>query len=154
MECIALKVEKDYRVFLPQAVLKRASWISGTGTVSGWLVVGGSGRFRLLSSAEAEGDAGCQSLRDEIDAEAGRPIGSAIEFSDEASALVGLRLLPVEIAPPGPGWRLTLPRAIAMIMGIRPKEHIFAVLPTKGHIEFWTQGAVHASLTTSLTDLV
>jgi len=154
MECIALKVDKDYRVFLPQAVLKRANWISGSEPVNGWLVVGGPGRLRLLSSVEAKSDAGWQSLSDAIDAEARRPIGSAIEFHDEASALVGLRLFAIEISPPGPGWRLTLPRAIAAIMGIRPKENVFAVLLAQDRIEIWTLEAARASLATPLADLI
>jgi hypothetical protein len=154
MECAVQKVDKDYRIFLPQALLQRAKWISGDATLKAWMVVGNPGRCRLLSSVEFEGDASCKALRDAIDAAAGRPIGSLIEFDDEPFAAMGLRLLSIEITPPGPGWRMTLPRELAAIMEIRPKESSVAFLFPQQRIELWTLEAVRASLAFPLSGLI
>ncbi len=154
MECSVQKVDKDYRIFLPQAVLRRAKWISGDSPLEARLVVGSAGRCRLLSLAEFEGDAGCRALRDAIEAEADRPTSGAAEFDDEDSAVLGLRLLSVEITPPGPGWRLALPRALAAIMGVQPKESSVAVLFLQDRIEIWTLETLRAGVATPLTELI
>ena len=154
MECTVLKVDQDYRIILPLARLRRAGWAPGSEPLKGWLLIGGPGRCRLLSSAEFESDPGCLSLRAAIDAEPDRPAGSLIEFRDEASVVLGLRLQPVEIAPPGPGWRLPLPRSLAAIMEIRPKESSVALLFIQDHIEIWTLETLRASVSTPLTEII
>lgn len=122
MEYSVLKVDRSCRIFLSQNILERAGWVVGDRPLKGWLVVGGPGRCRLLSAAEFEVDKGCLALKAAIDAELDRPGSSAIEFRDEARAVLGMRLIQIEVAPPGPGWRLSLPRALLEIMEIRPAE--------------------------------
>jgi hypothetical protein len=154
MECTVLRVDQDYRIILPQALLKRAGWISEAEPLKGWLLLGGPGRCRLLSSKEVDNDASCRSLRAAVDAELDRPTGNLLEFRDEASVVLGLRLQPVEITPPGPGWRLALPRALASIMQIRPKESSVALLFIQEHVEIWTLETLRASMTTPLTEII
>jgi hypothetical protein len=154
MECTVLKVDQDYRIILPPAQLRRAGWVPGSGPLKGWLLIGGPGRCRLLSSAEFESDPGCLSLRAAIDAEPDRPAESLIEFRDEASVVLGLRLQPVEITPPGPGWRLALPKTLAAIMQIRPKESSVALFYLQEHIEIWTLELLRASATTPLAAIL
>jgi DNA-binding transcriptional regulator/RsmH inhibitor MraZ len=153
MECTILKVDEDYRILLPQSLLKRAGWTVGEEPLKGWLLVGGLGKFRLLSSAAFERDPGCRSLLATI-AEIGQPTGSLIEFRDEASVVLGLRLEPVEITPRGPGWRLTLPRALAAIMQIRSKESSVALLLLQEQIEIWTLETLRASMTVPLSEFI
>ena len=154
MECTVLKVDQDYRIILSPAHLKRAGWAPGSEPLKGWLLIGGPGRCRLLSSAEFESDPGCLSLRAAIDAEPDRSAGSIIEFRDEASVVLGLRLQPVEITPPGPGWRLAFPKTLATIMQICPKETSVALLDLQEHIEIWTLELLRASATKPLTEIL
>jgi hypothetical protein len=154
MQCAIQKVDKDYRIVLPQSLLKRAKWIAGDAPLEAWLVVGRPGRCRLLSSVEFEGDASCRALRDAIKREADRPTPDAIEFDDEPSAVLGLRLLSVEITPPGPGWRLTLPRALAAIMGVHAGESSVAVPFLRDRIEIWTLEVLRAGVAVPLAELI
>ena len=110
MECTIVKVQKDYRIFLPEPYLAGTGWTLGDEPLKGWLLVAGPGRCRLLSSAEFDGDPACKSLLSAIDAEIDRPADNAVELRDAESVALGLRLIPIEISPPGPGWRLTLPK--------------------------------------------
>jgi hypothetical protein len=154
MNCAILKVDQNHRVFLPETDLKGAGWVLGDVPLRGWLLVGGPGRCRLLSSAEFDGDPSCLSLRAAIDAAIGNPVKNAIEFPDEASAALSLRLFAIEVAPPGPGWRLTLPRPLAAIMQIRPKESSVALLHFQKYLEIWTLEALRASLAVPLAEMI
>jgi len=153
MECTILKVDQDSRILLPQAVLKRTGWTVGAEPLKGWLLIVGPGRSRLLSSTEFDRDPGCRSLLATV-AEIDQQTGSLIEFRGDPSVTLGLRLQQVEIAPPGPGWRLTLPKTLAMIMQIRPKEGSVALLLVQEHIEIWTVETLRASMAVPLTEII
>jgi hypothetical protein len=154
MEFTVAKVEKDYRIFLPQPVLKCAEWISGNRRLTGWLLVGDQGRCRLLSPAVVDNDADYRSLRTAISTEHEQPEGGPLEFREEASMALVLRLQPVDVAPPGPGWRLTFPKVLAAIMRIRAKEDSVALLYSPGHVEIWSLDTLRASVSTPLSDLI
>jgi hypothetical protein len=79
---------------------------------------------------------------------------AATDFRDEASAILGLRLFSIEINAPGPGWRLTIPKPLAAIMQVRPKESTVAMLLSGGHIEIWTLDLIRASVRVPLSELV
>ncbi len=154
MECAIQRVDQDNRILVPQSALKHVTWIAGSQPLKAWLLVGSPGRCRLISQGEFEDDASCQSLRASIEAEKARPIGSIIEFRDEAFVALELRLIQIEITPPGPGWRLTLPKALTAIMQIRPKESSVAVLLRQAQIEIWTLDTLRASFGVPLVELV
>jgi hypothetical protein len=117
-------------------------------------VVGGHGKCRLLSLAEFESDPGCLSLRAAVEADNERLAGSAIDFRDDAEATLALRLFQIEITPPGPGWRLALPRSLAAIMQIRPKEDSVALLFSRHSVEIWTLETLRASVTVPLAEIL
>lgn len=154
MESSAVAVGKDLRIKLPQSLLQRLGWITGKQPVSGWLLVGSPGRCRLLSTAEVDDDPSLNSLKDRIVADLNAVTTDALEFQDEVSVALALRLVPVRIAPPPPGWRLALPGLIAAIMQIRPGESEIAALFIHGHIELWTIEALRSSMTTPLTQII
>ena len=154
LECSILAVGKDLRVKLPQSMLQRTDWIAGEEPVNGWLLVGGPGRCRLLSAAEVDHDPSYQALRARIAAELAAPNANALEFHDEVSVALALRLVPVRIAPPKPGWRLTLPGPIAAIMQIRPGESDIAALFLQGHIELWTIETLRSAMAVPLTEII
>jgi hypothetical protein len=149
-----VKVDKSYRIVLPVALLQRVSWIAGDEPLLGWLLLGNPGRCRLLSPFEVENDTAVRSLRARVDAEL-RTVGSTtLEFHDEASLALGLRLVQVRIAPPEPARRLTLPKAIASIMQVRPGESELALWFFNGHIEIWTSETLRSAVTTPLTEII
>lgn len=149
-----MKVGRDYRIVLPQSLLRRAGWISGGEPLKAWLLVGGPGRCRLMSSAEFEKDPGCLSLQAAVEAEADHPAESGIEFRDETLVALGMRLFPIEIAPPGPGWRLTLPRTLAAIMQISPQVSSVALLFADEQMEIWTLETLRASVAPPLAEII
>ena len=148
-----VKLEKSYRIVLPVALLQQVAWIAGDDPLFGWLLMGNPGRCRLLSPAEVENDTATQSLRARIDAELST-VGSMVEFHDETSLALALRLVQVRIAPPEPARRLTLPKAIAAIMQIRPGESELALWYLHGHIELWTIETLRSAVTTPLTEIL
>jgi hypothetical protein len=146
------KVDKSCRIVLPAALVQLAAWIAGEQI--GWLLMGGPGRYRLLSPADAENDAAVQSLRARIDAELGTAESGLLEFRDEASLALALRLVQVRIALGQPGRRLTLPRAIAAIMQIRPGESDLALWFLHGRIEIWTVETLRSAVGTPLAEII
>jgi hypothetical protein len=116
--------------------------------------MGDPGRCRLLSPAEVENDTATQSLQARIDAELSTAGDSILEFRDEASIALAVRLVQVRIAPPEPGRRLTLPRAIAAIMQIRPGESDLALWFVHGHIELWTVETLRSAVTIHLAEII
>src|SRR5271157_4783092 len=89
-----LRVDKYYRAKLPQSLVRRVGWMSGDQPHDGWLLMGSPGRCRLLSAAEVDNDPNFQSLRARITAELNAPITNALEFIDEVSVALALRLVP------------------------------------------------------------
>jgi hypothetical protein len=149
-----VKVDKSYRIVLPVALSQQVAWIAGDDPLFGWLLIGNPGRCRLLSPAEVENDAAVQSLLARIDAELSTIGSSMLDFHDEPSLALALRLVQVRIAPPEPGRRLTLPKAIAAIMQIRPGESEIALWFLHGHIELWTIETLRSAVSTPLTDII
>jgi hypothetical protein len=148
-----VKVDKSCRIILPAALSRQIAWIAGDAPLFGWLLMGSPGRCRLLSSAEVERDAAAQTLRTRIDAELRTVESGTLDFRDEASLALALRLVQVRIAPPEPGWRFTLPRATAAIMRIRPGEDEVALWFLHGHIELWTIEALRSAVGTPLAEI-
>ena len=154
MECAISKIDEDHRILLPPSLLRHAEWITGNEPLSAWLLVGGPGRCRLLSSAEVEDDAGCRMLRASVDAGAAQSTAVASEFRDEASVALGLRLLSIEISPRGPGWRLAIPKTLAAIMQIQPRVSSVALLLSQAHIEIWTMETLRTAVAVPLAELI
>jgi hypothetical protein len=149
-----LRVEASYRIRLPAPLLRRAGWLAGDQPLDGWLLVGSPGRCRLLSVSEVENDANFQALLARISAELGTASTNSLAFHDEPSVALALRLLPIQITPPEPGWRLTLPRPIAAVMQITPGKSDIAALVFQGHIELWTIETLTFAMSTPLSEFI
>lgn len=149
-ESSILRVDKSYRITLPQSLWQHVNWIRGDEPAKAWLAMENPGRCRLLSASDAESDASVKSLKARIEAELNRPIPNPLEFHDEAAIALALRLVSVQVTPPQPGWRLTFPRPIAAIMGLRPGESDIAGLFLHGYIEFWSVEVLRAAANTPL----
>jgi hypothetical protein len=154
MESTLAKVGKDSRILLSTALLKRAGWAPGDAPMKGWLIVGSPGRCRLVHSSDFESDSSCLSLRNAIDEETAREPGSLIEFRADSLVALAMRLLPIEVTPPGPGWRLAIPRELGAIMGILPNETSVALLLVDKHIEIWSLETLRSSTETPISELI
>ena len=78
----------------------------------------------------------------------------ALEFHDESLVALPLRLLPIQVTPPDPGWRLTLPRPVAAVMKITPGVSEVAAILLRGHVELWTIELLASAMSTPLADLI
>ncbi len=154
LEPSILRVEESYRIRLPQPLVRRVGWIAGNQAIGGWLLVDGPGRCRLFSASEADSDPNLQLLSARVSAEVNATRDNALEFHNEVSLALAFRLLPVQITPPEPGWRLTLPRLIAAIMQVRPGESEVAALFFQGHIELWTIETLRTAVVPRLTEIL
>lgn len=154
MEPHVLSVGRDLRIKLPQSVLPQVEWIAGKEPVNGWLLLGGPGRCRLLSATEVDSNSNFQNLRARIALELNAPSTDALEFRDEVSVALTVRLMPIRITPPDPGWRLALPTAMAAIMKIRAGESELVALFIQSHIELWTIETLRSAVTPPLTEIL
>jgi hypothetical protein len=149
-----LSVDESYRVTLPKTLCDRANWQTGDQSLNVWLLLGGPGRCRLLSGPEVENQPTVQSLLQRISIEIDTLGANPLEFRNEASAALPLRLVHVEALPRGSGWRLALPRPIAAIMQIKAKEGELAAMIRQGYIELWTLQALRSAIEPLLTEIL
>jgi hypothetical protein len=153
-ELYVLAVDESYRITLPKLLCDRVPWIGGDQPIGMWLLVGGPGRCRLLSMAEAENQPALRSLAERIAAELNSPGENPIEFHDDASTALPFRLAQVEAMPRGLGWRLAFPRAVAAIMGIRAKGSEIAAMLRQEHIELWALETLRSATLPPLTEIL
>jgi hypothetical protein len=154
-EAKILAVEASYRVRLPQPLCTRVGWIAGEQPIEAWLLVANAGRCRLLSEAEFNENADLRLLRARIVSETTALSTRSLEFRDEVSVALAQRLLAIQITPhETSGWRFTLPRVLAAIMRVSPKQSDLAALFVQEHIEIWTIDALTSAVSGTLTEIV
>lgn len=153
MEYALAKVEKDYRIHIPKALLSNVGWGPDDGA-GACVLLGSSGRCRLLAGGKLQNDPDCQKLQQEIDAASEEPLTSLLDFRDESRTVLPLRLLPVDVAPHGANYRMTLPKLLTSIFQVRPGEESVAVLVNQGHIEIWSFEALRTAITPPLQQLL
>ncbi|SRR6266568_5500550 len=148
-------VEASYRIRLPQPLCRRVGWMIGEKPLAACLLVAGPGRCRLLSAAEVDSDPDLQSLKARIAEELDERGSSMLEFQDEVSVALSLRLIQVQMTHHATaGWRLTLPRPIAAVMDLHPTKSNLAAFLVQDHIELWTIDMLRSSVTTPLTEIL
>ena len=153
MEYALVKIEKDYRIHVPKTLLSSISWVPENNK-GAHVLVGDSGRCRLLCGAEVENDPDCRRLREEIGAVLEEPLSSVLNFRVESVTALPLRLLPVDIFPHGVGYRMTLPRLLTGILQVCPGKDSVAVLVNQAHLEIWSLETLRIAVTTRLEELL
>ncbi|MGA9542278.1 MAG: hypothetical protein WBQ85_01830 [Candidatus Sulfotelmatobacter sp.] len=108
----------------------------------------------MLSASEVQEDPALKSLLARIAVESSVGLNGTLEFHDEASVALTTRLMPVQITPPDPGWRLTLPRPIAAIMRVKPRESDLAARFVQNHLELWTIEMLRSAVSLPLLDIL
>jgi hypothetical protein len=154
LDLYILKFQKDYRLSLPEPLVKQVHWIKGNHSLEAWLLMGSSGRCRLLDQSAIDGNQQLQTLRAKIETEQTPADPHILEFDDAALVALPFRLLPVQISAPNPTWRLGLPKPIAGIMQLRPGQSELAALLVRDHIEFWTIEMLRLSVSTPLDEII
>jgi len=79
--------------------------------------------------------------------------GAMLDFEDDASAVLGFRLMAIQLPPP-PGWRLTLPGTIAKLMRVRSAGSEVALLVSDGHLEIWSLENLRSALSAPPSEIV
>jgi len=152
LEHAIAKIEKDYRVHVPKGLLSIVGWLPQH-TNEASLLVGHSGRCRILSGTEVLTDPACQRLRDEIASSIEEPLDSVISFREDSITALPLRLLPLDLVPYHGGFRITLPRLVISIFQASPGQDSVALLVSQGHVELWSLQTLRVALNSQLDQL-
>jgi len=153
MEYTLAKIEKDYRIHIPKILLSGVGWVPENNK-GACVLVGDSGRCRLLSGGEVQHDPDCCRIREEIGAVLEEPLSSVLNFREESVTALPLRLLPVDIFPHGVGYRMTLPKLLTGIFQVCPGKDSVAVLVNQAHIEIWNLETLRIAVSRRLEELL
>lgn len=131
------KVDASNRITLPEQFSDRIPWLKN-GEVRAWLLLVAEGRYRLLSDQQLVDDPELEPVRQLI--LEGRTVNTAGPTSaiDSADAAIVARLTPVTVSPPGPGWRIAIPRSLDVFLPENCDGKKFSVLLSPdGYWEIW-----------------
>jgi hypothetical protein len=139
------------RITIPQRYCERLPWIRGGETLSVWLLMLLPGRFRLLSDPEVEKDPRLREIRSVIvgGPEVSDTPPSVFEPSEQAASIG--RLIPATLAPPGPSWRLTLPKQISIEDENRRRV---VLMFSMGYMEIWFLDIYNAAIAAPLDSAI
>jgi hypothetical protein len=106
-----------------------------------YLYVVAPGRYRLLSSLQVHGSAPLVALLERLK-QLDSPDPSLAPYEAEADyvTVAPMRLRPIKLAlkgPPGPGWRMTLPRDLPPLGTAEVGQHL-SLLFSQGYPELWS----------------
>jgi hypothetical protein len=125
------------RITLPNRISERIPWMIGT-SLQAWLLLVEPGRYRLLSEEQVEMDPELEPLRQLILDGASAAITEPTRAQEGTQAAKVARLVPISIAHPKPGWRISLPRELDAFLPseCNPKA-LSILLCTDGYWEIW-----------------
>jgi hypothetical protein len=110
-------------------------------------------RLRLISPQDAEADSDIRSLRSKVDAIPERQKAGPLDLEDAAVTVLAGRIIETQLVRSTSGWRLTLPRNIVELWGIKPGHNDAVVLFSGGYIEIWSVEELKEAYSVSLKDL-
>jgi len=126
------------RIALPKHLSDRVSWIRGTESLQAWILLLTLGRYRLLSDGQVQSDPQLEPVRSLI--LEGTPAGASepTHAEEPRCAAIVARLVPTLIAPPGPGWRISFPKAFDVFVPAGCDRKAFSILLSlEGYLELW-----------------
>jgi hypothetical protein len=96
------------------------------------------GRYRLLSDEQVQQDPLLEPVRSLIlDGKSVDRTGPTIAEETRFAAVVA-RLVPTQIAPPGPGWRISFPKAFDVFVPSDCNPKAFSIIfCSEGYLEIW-----------------
>jgi len=130
-------VDSSNRIVLPKDFSDHIPWMTGEVSLA-WLFLVAPGRYRLLSDEEVQGNSHLQPVRMVVlDGKVETTTEPTYREALKDAALVA-RLVPVTVAHPKPGWRISLPRELDAFVppDCNPKK-ISILLSLEGYWEVW-----------------
>jgi|SRR5579859_126512 len=142
------------RVRLPDDVVERTEHprLSGKNPVECWLLVVKPGRFRLVPGTEAP-DSDTSRILDQI--EETSAAGGILDYT-ENDALDGIqaRLIPCNISPPPPGWRINFPKeAKGLVPEIEERSFVYVMI-VAGFMEIWFPYTLRHALSGPIAEIL
>lgn len=135
---VRIRADSSNRLALPKNFIDRMSWLRGSEPVHAWILVLSLGRYRLLTDDEVRSDPDLEPVRDLV-LRGEITVQTDLMIAEQPRhAAVAAKLLPIIVTPPGPTWRIVLPKAIAIFAPINSDVDDFTVFLTlNGHWELW-----------------
>jgi hypothetical protein len=145
------RIGPERRVTIPQHYAEALPWVRGHETLSVWLLLHSTGRFRLLADKQATEDETLRDIRSTVVDGPADPVASPTAFEpNERAALIG-RMVVTTLAPPPPTWRLTIPK---QIFPDDNPERTLTLLFSLGYLEIWFSETFNAALISPLTAII
>ncbi|HEU5414389.1 MAG TPA: hypothetical protein VFW31_11560 [Candidatus Angelobacter sp.] len=141
---VRIRADSSNRLALPRNIVDHMSWLSGSEIVHAWLLVLSLGRYRLLTDDEVKSNPDLEPVRDLV--LRGQVIGRGdlITAEEPKRAAMAAKLLPTIVTPPGPTWRIVLPKAIAIFIPADCDAKDFILFLTlDGFWELWNTHILH-----------
>jgi hypothetical protein len=131
------KADASNRITLPKHFSDRIPWMTGT-DIQAWLFLMGPGRYRLLSDDQVQSDPQLEPIRQLILEGASSAMTEPTRSGEPEEAAMVARLVPISIAHPKPGWRISLPRELDAFVPreCNPKT-LSILLSPEGYWEIW-----------------
>jgi hypothetical protein len=131
------RMDASNRVPLPKQFSECVPWMRGTSSLRGWLFIISPGRYRLLSDEQVQNDSQLEPLRSLILEQRSVATDPTSAEAPERAAMVA-RLAPVQITPPGPVWRIALPKAFGIFAPPGcDRTAVSVLLSLEGYLEIW-----------------
>jgi hypothetical protein len=132
-------LDPDDRITLPKHFSDRAPWAAGTDGQA-WLLLLESGRYRLLSDEQVQGDSQLEPIRLLI--LEGKPVVASepTQTKDLRDEAIVARLLPTTVAlhKQSQRWRVSLPRGLKAFEPPDCDPKNFSILfSLEGYLEIW-----------------
>ena len=131
--------DTDDRITLPKHFSAHVPWESGTDGRA-WLLLLESGRYRLLSDDQVQGDPRLEHIRLLILEGKAAVVGQPTCAKDPEDEAIVARLVPVAVAlhKPSQRWRISLPRELEAFEPPDCDPKKFSVLfSLEGYFEIW-----------------
>jgi hypothetical protein len=126
------------RITVPKDLSDRISWIRGTTAIQAWILLLVPGRYRLLSDEQVESDPILEPVRSLILDENLISATEPTRAEDLRRAAIVARLVQATLAPPGPGWRISFPKAFNVFVPPECDLKAFSILfSLEGYLEIW-----------------
>lgn len=145
------KADVSNRILIPKHLSQRIAWLNGSNSISAWLWLVSAGRYRLLSDDEVRSDIALEPLRSLL-LEGKSAIEAQSTYRDSAAnASTVIRLSPINVTPPGPGWRFQFPRVFEPFIPAGGEDKEYSVVyALSGHLEIWHTISLREALLSSL----
>jgi len=126
------------RITLPKNFSDRIPWMRGTESLQAWLWLVTLGRYRLLSDEQVQSDPQLEPVRSLILEGKSTAAAEPTHAEEPSRAAIVARLAPTAISPPGPGWRISLPKLFDMFVPPDCDQKAFTILfSLEGYWEIW-----------------